>query len=53
MPDISASQACPIYKEQVFPGGVHRAEREKLHINTPWHSSGHRANIGIYSKADQ
>lgn len=37
---ISASQACPIYKEQVFPIGM---RRETLHINILLPSSGHKA----------
>lgn len=35
---ISASQACPIYKEEVFPRGM---TKETLHINTHLASAEH------------
>lgn len=33
------------YKGQVLPAGV---RRKMLHINTSLHSSGHKAEIGIF-----
>lgn len=50
MPTISASQACPIYKGTGFPW---RSDERDVHMNTPMSSSGLKANIRIYSKADQ